>query len=361
MSFEQKPPRRPVLRNPRVPIIAGASATLLAAAVVVGVFLLGRGQSVEPVGTTVHTKINPAQSVPLNLPPPDLLRPITPEEAMKENAERAFSKRPDTPAAAFTLKTDSANHDRALECLTEAVYYEAATEGADGQRAVAQIVLNRMRHPAYPSTICGVVYQGSERPTGCQFTFTCDGSLARVPVASLWNQARRIASQALGGKVYGPVGHATHYHADYVLPYWADSLDKSVQVGRHIFYRLKGGLGAASAFRQRYGGVEPVPPPPSTVGVALEAVENAGPLLTEPLEDPNQATAPVGELIAVPQPPQIAADALSGTLIIDGGAAVPQSADTKVQSRDCGPTSGGRQLKPLGANDVRLQNGKSTC
>ena len=82
MSFEQKPPRRPVLRNPRVPIIAGASATLLAAAVVVGVFLLGRGQSVEPVGTTVHTKINPAQSVPLNLPPPDLLRPITPEEAM---------------------------------------------------------------------------------------------------------------------------------------------------------------------------------------------------------------------------------------------------------------------------------------
>ena len=161
-------------------------------------------------------------------------------------------------AAAFKLKADAVSRDRALECLTQAVYYEAASEGADGGRAVAQVVLNRMRHPAYPSTVCGVVYQGSERPIGCQFTFTCDGSLARMPVQSLWKQSQKIAEQALAGKVFAPVGHATHYHADYVLPYWADSLDKSIQIGRHIFYRLKSGLGASSAFRQRYGGVEPL-------------------------------------------------------------------------------------------------------
>jgi spore germination cell wall hydrolase CwlJ-like protein len=86
-------------------------------------------------------------------------------------------------------------------------------------------VLNRMRHPGYPASICGVVYQGADRTTGCQFTFTCDGSLLRTPLASLWARSRKIAEDALSGRVYAPIGHATHYHADYVLPYWADSLD----------------------------------------------------------------------------------------------------------------------------------------
>ena len=303
--------------------------------------------------------INVGSTVRLNLPPPDLFRPITPEEALAENAKREFSSRPDTPAAPFTLKADAVSRDRALECLTQAVYYEAASEGADGGRAVAQVVLNRMRHPAYPSTVCGVVYQGSERPIGCQFTFTCDGSLARMPVQSLWKQSQKIAEEALSGKVFAPVGHATHYHADYVLPFWADSLDKSIQIGRHIFYRLKSGLGASSAFRQRYGGVEPLPPPPTAVEVAQEAVQNSG-LSPQPDLNPLQVSA--GELIASSKPePQLVADSLKGTLLSDGGQAPVASAKAKPkESEDCAPT-GTNRIRAASSIDARLEPRPSAC
>ncbi|HYW15669.1 MAG TPA: cell wall hydrolase [Allosphingosinicella sp.] len=139
-----------------------------------------------------------------------------------------------------------------LQCLTAAVYYEARSESFEGQRAVAQVVLNRARHPAFPRNICGVVYQGSKRRTGCQFSFTCDGSLRarREPVA--WAQARRIAGAALAGSVYGPVGHATHYHASYVQPWWAASLHRAVSVGSHIFYRWRGNWGDPKSFRRPY-------------------------------------------------------------------------------------------------------------
>ena len=192
-----------------------------------------------------------------NLPPPNLLKPMSPDEAVKENAERPFVARPDSPASRFVLKAAEADRDRALTCLTQAVYYEAASEGADGGRAVAQIIINRMRHPGYPASICGVVYEGSDRVTGCQFTFTCDGSLLRPHVDILWARSQKIAKEALAGHVFAPVGHATHYHADYVLPYWADSLDKTVQIGRHMFYRLRGSVGDKGSFFQRYAGFEP--------------------------------------------------------------------------------------------------------
>ena len=146
---------------------------------------------------------------------------------------------------------------RSLDCLAQAVYYEAASESEDGQRAVAQVVLNRVRHPAYPNSVCGVVYQGSHLRTGCQFTFTCDGSLARRPSIYAWARARRIAAEALLGEVYGPVGNATHYHTTAILPYWASSLVRAAVVGAHVFYRFPGSQGAAGAFAQRYAGVEP--------------------------------------------------------------------------------------------------------
>src|SRR5690606_10710768 len=101
---------------------------------------------------------------------------------------------------------------RAQQCLTMAVYYEAASEPDAGQRAVAQVVLNRVAHPTYPDTVCGVVFQGSERTTGCQFSFTCDGSLARKPAKMWWDRAAAVARAELAGAVYAPVGLATHYH-----------------------------------------------------------------------------------------------------------------------------------------------------
>ena len=162
---------------------------------------------------------------------------------------------------------------RAAECLAQAVWYEAASESEAGQRAVAQVVLNRVAHPSWPSSVCGVVYQGSERSTGCQFTFTCDGSLARRPSGASWARAQRIASEALSGSVYAPVGLATHYHTLWVNPYWSGSLDHIGTIGAHRFYRNRGAGGQAGAFQTAYAGLEPMvsgrnPPPPALPALA---------------------------------------------------------------------------------------------
>jgi spore germination cell wall hydrolase CwlJ-like protein len=180
---------------------------------------------------------------------------LDPVEAMKRNAAIPIAEGAVPAARPLTLAAAGATDwSRALECMTTAIYYEAAREPEDGQRAVAQVILNRVRHPLYPKTVCGVVYQGSERTTGCQFTFTCDGALARKPVAALWERARKIAASALLGNVYAPVGWATNYHANYVLPYWAPRLLKTATVGAHIFYRLPSGVGG---FGGSYAGSEP--------------------------------------------------------------------------------------------------------
>jgi hypothetical protein len=132
------------------------------------------------------------------------------------------------------------NRTRALTCLAQAISYEAGNETVAGQEAVAQVILNRLRHPAYPKSICGVVYQGSERKTGCQFTFTCDGSLKRPRSAQSMAFATAIAERVLSGGTSAIVGGATHYHANYVSPYWAPSLVKIATIGAHIFYRMPG-------------------------------------------------------------------------------------------------------------------------
>jgi hypothetical protein len=163
---------------------------------------------------------------------------------------------------------------RALTCLTQAIYFEAASEPDAGQRAVAQVVLNRVAHPAFPKTVCGVVYQGSEKPTGCQFTFTCDGALARVPNRLFWDRAMSVARAALAGYVYAPVGLATHYHTAAIHPYWADSLNFLGQIGAHRFYRLGGPAGAAAEFNPAaYRGGEPMAAPlPRTAAPTDNAV-----------------------------------------------------------------------------------------
>jgi len=228
------------------------------------------------------------------------------EDARRINALRPVSREPLAKMPAFRLSGAGEDARRALTCLTQAVYYEAAREPEVGQAAVAQVVLNRLRHPGYPKSVCGVVYQGSARPTGCQFTFTCDGSLGRPPEPALWSAADAVARRALSGHVVREVGSATHYHADYVAPYWAPTLVKLAQIGAHIFYRWTGPSGEAGAFTGRYaggeasltpailGGVDPrtqagleafmAPPPPRTVTLAL-----AGETRTYTISEPDAA------------------------------------------------------------------------
>ncbi|WP_293876530.1 MULTISPECIES: cell wall hydrolase [unclassified Sphingomonas] len=147
--------------------------------------------------------------------------------------------------------------ERATECLTAAVYYEARSESVDGQRAVAQVVLNRVRDRAFPHSVCGVVFQGSNRRTGCQFSFTCDGSMAYRRDPASWARAQLVAQAALAGSVYAPVGGATFYHTSAILPWWASSLARIGSVGAHIFYRWRGAMEGALSFRAAYAGVEP--------------------------------------------------------------------------------------------------------
>lgn len=182
----------------------------------------------------------------------------TAEEARALNALVLASPAPIEAMKPFVIKKGEPDYELALRCLTQAIYYEAGFEPIDGQEAVAQVVLNRVRHPAYPNSVCGVVYQGAQRLTGCQFSFTCDGSLARAPAEDAWLRARRVAESALAGQVDAAVGTATHYHADYVFPYWAVTLVKMKQIGAHIFYRMTGPSGRTGDFTARYAGNEAV-------------------------------------------------------------------------------------------------------
>jgi hypothetical protein len=200
-----------------------------------------------------------AKKLPRVEAPPLLLRDLAPQDALSLNRRIPFARGPNPAAKPFKASGDATSYARALECLTMAIYYEAANEPAQGQQAVAQVVLNRVRHPAFVPSVCGVVFHGSTRATGCQFSFTCDGSLYRRPVDAIWLNARQIAAQALGGAVFKPVGYATHYHADYVVPYWATSLAKNAIVGRHIFYRWPQWWGTPGAFRIRHAQSEPDP------------------------------------------------------------------------------------------------------
>lgn len=191
---------------------------------------------------------------------PSVYSNISKEEARKFNEALPFSPNIGPTARPFFLAASTPNdRARALHCLSLAVYYEAGSESLNGQHAVAQVVINRMRHPAWPHSICGVVFQGSERATGCQFTFTCDGALRKPPSGRRWRASQSVAYAALTGYVQAEVGLATHYHTDWVAPKWAPSLKKLTKIGTHIFYTWKGKGGTPIAFANTYAGKEAWP------------------------------------------------------------------------------------------------------
>jgi spore germination cell wall hydrolase CwlJ-like protein len=204
----------------------------------------------------------PASAVPAGgadpAAPPDLPRPfallaLPPDLARAANA--VVPVQPFTevapPFRAPAMAADA--RARAADCLAAAIWYEAG-DNPPGERAVAQVVLNRVRHPAFPKSVCAVVFQDADHASACQFTFACDGSLVlRQPGAVAWARARAIALAALSGAVDPDVGLATHYHADYVVPQWRDSLIKLGSVGAHLFYRWPGYWGTLSA-------LHPLPP-----------------------------------------------------------------------------------------------------
>lgn len=203
---------------------------------------------------------------------------ISPVDARLMNARRALDAAPGA-GLPYRFAGSEGDRQRALTCLAAAAWYEAGDDPA-GERAVIQVVLNRIRHAAYPASVCGAVFQGSELSTGCQFTFTCDGALVRRPGAAAWGRARALAAAALDGAVDPVVGDATHYHADYVYPYWAPTLAKLATVGAHVFYRFPWGGGRKAAL----GVPEPVVPQLVAIfGEGGEVPAEPGPTAPSPL------------------------------------------------------------------------------
>ena len=232
-------------------------------------------------------------------PTPLIFRPdIAPADAEAINAARPDYVGTIVSAKPFVVSrsTDrTEDTERATACLTQAVYYEAASETPEGQRAVAQVVLNRVRDPRFPPSVCGVVYQGSERGTGCQFTFTCDGALQRIPAPSAYERARLIAIAALSGRVEPNVGLATHYHTRQVVPYWRSDLVKLRTVGAHIFYGWQGRERSARGLRSAYLGIEPLigSATVQTPAIVPETDPSANPFVLIPSPSPSRLASPV--------------------------------------------------------------------
>ena len=290
------------------------------------VFLPSSGQAGRPISIVRSTSVDLQKLAKLTVPMGlEEMETLTAGEAFAANRSLPFSASPVEAASPFRQPLEwrqTATYHSAVECLTAAVYYEAAGEGEVGQRAVAQVVLNRVRHPAFPSSICGVIFQGSELRTGCQFTFTCDGSLLRKASARGWASAQRIAIQALQGTVEPTIGMATHYHANYVFPYWAPRLDKVAAIDTHIFYRWSGPWGKRRAFSQSYTG-ESVGSPHIEAAWLLEQfdvhpLDSALAASADELPQlrPNSA-APLAEMS---RPSRLRADEDKGTLKVDGTA-----------------------------------------
>ncbi|CAN7241823.1 cell wall hydrolase [Phenylobacterium sp. LjRoot219] len=152
----------------------------------------------------------------------------------------AATVQPASVAESVVARVAEAKPSRAreLECLTQAVYFEARGESSRGQQAVATVIMNRVKNPKFPSTICGVVYQGANRRHGCQFSFACDGRAERVVENTAWERARKVAARALSGAVLRDVGGATHFHTTEVAPAWGSQMLRTAQVGLHVFYRF---------------------------------------------------------------------------------------------------------------------------
>ena len=232
----------------------GWTFALLAVAVVAVVLYLSNPTGPDRYGTRPHPVAPPADVVPEVLPME--LAPIAEDDARAANARIPLILKGFVGARPFSYAGNGDSRARARDCLAAAMIYEAGDD-TRGQLSVGQVVITRARHPACPKSICGVVFQGSERTTGCQFTFTCDGALNRRYSDAAWMRAQMNAEQMLAGKTDPTVGLATHYHTDWVRPYWSDTLEKIAIVDTHLFFRWPGYWGTPGAFRGAVSGSDP--------------------------------------------------------------------------------------------------------
>ena len=308
-----------------VPVLAGVALLILLAVIlaVAGTRDVRRPSAATHPATAGRSARAPMRAPPVPAPavePLELLA-MTPDRARAINAAIPLVTGAITAARPYRFAGSAGDRLAARACLASAAWYEAGDDPV-GQPAVVQVVLNRVRHPAYPKTVCGVVFQGAERRTGCQFSFTCDGAMARRPSDVAWARAEGVADKALSGFVDTRVGNATHYHTDWVVPYWSATLDKIARVDTHLFFRWRGYWGTPAAFRGRYAGGEvPDPRVPGVPVPALAAgIDGAPPTLSfdvPPVSGDAILTLTPRPALAIPGVP---ATALQGSRVLLGTA-----------------------------------------
>ncbi len=121
-------------------------------------------------------------------------------------------------------------------CLALAMYWEAKAEGAEGMIAVGAVVLNRVAHAEFPDSVCGVVTQGGEKPP-CQFSWWCDGKSDNPTEAEAWATASELAPALLTELPHDPTMGGLFFHASNIAMPWRIKRERTVQIGRHIYYR----------------------------------------------------------------------------------------------------------------------------
>ncbi|MBO9575181.1 MAG: cell wall hydrolase [Sphingobium sp.] len=284
-----------------------AIALVFGAVLILALTMSPLPRSKQGARAPAQTSVAPPPGVPIPVVEPLELDMSDPDAARAHNAEIPFSTAPNPAAPSYRYAGDATARDRATDCLAAAMLYEAGDD-AKGEQAVGQVVLNRLRHPAFPKTVCGVVFQGEERATGCQFTFTCDGAMARIPSDAAWDRARKLAGKMLTGEVYKPIGMSTHYHTDWVIPYWSASLDKVAAVDTHLFFRWKGWWGTPPAFVRQV----PIAAEPAIQKLALLSPAHRPAL--DPLAFPGLA----GSLIDDSRPPLAVGPELIGKRVGPG-------------------------------------------
>lgn len=202
--------------------------------------LLGDGATPASSAAEALASVTP---VPAEIIPVEIAAvPVSQTPGQTFTAMSAIVKSGRAPDLGYAHLLNGNDAKREARCLAEAVYFEARGESEAGQAAVAQVVLNRVKSGLYPSSVCGVVYQNRHRYKACQFSFACEGRSLRISDQRSWRSATRVAEQVTAGALYNSeVGGSTHYHADYVRPFWASKLKKMDVIGRHIFYKLRPG------------------------------------------------------------------------------------------------------------------------
>lgn len=306
---------------------AGWLFALLAIAAIAAVLhASGPGRNRADAKVRPHPVAPPPEIVPA-VEPMDLA-PLTVEDAKAANDRIPLVTRNFVPARPFVYPGDAANRARARDCMAAAMLYEAGDD-SKAQLAVGQVVINRVRHPAFPKSICEVVFQGAERATGCQFTFTCDGALARRYSDVAWRRAQDNASMMLAGLVDPAVGLATHYHTDWVRPYWSDTLEKIAAIDTHLFFRWPGYWGTPGAFRGAVRGSDPVEA--ELAGISL--VHSGSPSIDLAGVDTNAA---VGEADIIADKDAPAGVASRDTILIQLDRSAPPESFVTLALRLCG-------------------------